>query len=497
MKLTSVLAGLLLLLGNLCAAQRLPKNTIPDNYTLTFAPDFNQDNFAGDEIIQVRILQPASQIVLNAAQIDFEDVSVTIGGSTQKATVILDKEKEMATFTVGHAIQPGPATIHIKYTGTFNSEMRGFYLGKDDEGRKYASTQFEATDARRAYPSFDEPDSKATFDINAIADNAMIAISNNKVVSDTPGPGENKHTVKFATTAKMSPYLVALVMGNFEYLEGSADGIPIRVYTSPGKKQLGSFSLEAAQSFMHYFNQYFAIRYPYGKLDLVAIPDFSAGAMENTGCITFREDSLLVDEHAAVSVKKDVASTISHEMAHQWFGDLVTMKWWDDLWLNEGFATWMSSKPVQAWKPEWNVQLDDIKESENSLDVDSLVNTRPIHQSAETPAQIQELFDGIAYGKAAAVLRMLEAYLGPDTFRAGVNEYLKEHAYGNATAGDFWSAQTKVSNKPVDKIMPTFVEKPGAPIVSVSAKCSGTSTTGHRSAAMTRACNLLQGQFGG
>ena len=477
MKITSLLGGILLLVGSFCAAQRLPEIAVPENYALTFAPDFTKDNFTGDETIHVRVLKPTSQIVLNAVQIDFEDVSILSGGATQKATVTPDKEKEMVTLAVAETLQPGPATIHIRYTGTLNSEMRGFYLGKDDQGRKYAATQFEATDARRAYPSFDEPAYKATFDISVIADKGLTAISNNQVLSDNPGPGDGQHTVKFATTAKMSSYLVALVVGNFEYVEGSADGIPIRVYATPGKKQLGNFSLEAAENIMRYYNHYFGIKYPYGKLDLVGIPDFSAGAMENTGCITFREVILLVDDHAAVDLKKEIASVIAHEMAHQWFGDLVTMQWWDDVWLNEGFATWMESKPVEAWKPEWNVQLDDVRAGERSLDADSLANTRPIHQPADTPAQILESFDEIAYEKAATVLHMVEAYVGADTFRAGVNEYLKQHAYGNAAAADFWNAQAKVSKKPVDKIMATFVQQAGPPIISVKTQCEGNSTS--------------------
>jgi aminopeptidase N len=283
--------------------------------------------------------------------------------------------------------------------------------------------------------------------------------------------------VKFATTAKMSSYLAALVVGNFEYLEGEADGIPIRVYATSGKKEMGKFALEMASDILKYYDNYFGIKYPYGKLDLVGLPDFSAGAMENTGCITFREVILLIDEkQGSVDLKKTIASVIAHEMAHQWFGDLVTMKWWDDIWLNEGFATWMSSKPVEKIRPEWNFALDDVSNTGGTLNVDALANTRPIHQAADTPAQIQELFDGIAYGKAAAVLRMLEAYLGEETFRAGVNAYLKEHQYGNATAEDFWGAQAKTSRKPVDKIMPTWVQQAGAPIINVTAQCSGNST---------------------
>ncbi len=464
-------------LTSFAAAQRLPEVARPDNYKLTFTPDLDKATFEGDETISLHVLKPTSEITLNAVDIDFHDVSITSGGATQKAKVTPEKDKEMVVLAVDKPLAAGAATIHITYSGILNSEMRGLYLGKDDQGRKYASTQFEATDARRAFPSFDEPDYKATFDITAVAPKGMVAISNQKVLSDTPGPGD-KHTVRFATTVKMSSYLAALVIGNFEYIEGEADGIPIRVYATAGKKEMGKFALEAAEHILSYYDKYFAIKYPYGKLDLIGIPDFSAGAMENTGCITFREVILLIDEkQGSVDLKKTIADVIAHEMAHQWFGDLVTMKWWDDIWLNEGFATWMSSKPVQAWKPEWNAALDNVSGTGGTMNVDSLANTRPIHQAAETPAQIQELFDGIAYGKAAAVLRMLESYLGEETFRAGVNAYIKKHQYANATAEDFWGAQAATSKKPVDQIMPTWVKQPGLPIIDVKAQCSGNNTS--------------------
>src|SRR5579863_5539646 len=471
------LVAFVLLLASFVVAQRLPETAVPENYKLTFAPNFEKNNFAGEEAIKIRLLKPTSQIVLNAAEIEISKASVVSGGGRQIASVSFDKEKETATFTVAKELQPGPITLEINYVGILNDQLRGFYLGKDDQGHKYAVTQFEATDARRAFPSFDEPAYKATFDITVIADQGMTAISNTKMISDAPGPGE-KHTVRFATSQKMSSYLAAIAVGNFDYIEGEAEGIPIRVYSMPGKKQLGAFALQVTQASLAYYNRYFGIKYPYGKLDLIALPDFSAGAMENVGCITFREAYLLTDEkEGAIDLKKTIASVTSHEIAHMWFGDLVTMKWWDDIWLNEGFATWMENKPVAKWKPEWNYDLDDVSGTGGTLNVDSLANTRPIHQAAETPAQIQELFDGIAYGKAASVLRMLESYLGEETFRAGVNAYLQEHQYGNSTASDFWDTLAKTSHKPVDKIMPTWVKQPGAPIVNVKAQCSGNSTS--------------------
>jgi aminopeptidase N len=234
---------------------------------------------------------------------------------------------------------------------------------------------------------------------------------------------------------------------------------------------MGAFAMEATKHILHYYDQYFAMKYPFHKLDQIAIPDFEAGAMENAGAITYRESLLLADPKTVSEEQKvNIAGVIAHEMAHQWFGDLVTMKWWDDIWLNEGFATWMTAKPLEAWKPEWKQKEQVVAEANTAIAGDSVVATRPIHQEAETPAQINALFDGIAYGKTAAVLHMVESYLGPETFRAGVNRYLEQHAYANATAQDFWDTQAAVSKRPADKIMESFVMQPGVPFVDASVK---------------------------
>src|SRR5215472_59023 len=472
MKHLFALVGMLLL-SFVNAAQRLPDNAVPESYKLILSPDLKNNTFAGEETIQVRVQGPSSVIVLHAVDISFQKVSIKGPSGSQEARVIADKEHQMVRLTVDQQLPSGPASIQIRYSGVLNDELRGFYIGKDDHGRKYAATQLEDTDARRMFPSFDEPGYKATFDVTVIADKELTVISNGKVISDTAGPANAQHTVQFSTTPLMSSYLVAVIVGNFEAIQGEADGIPVRVWTSPGKKELGRFALAAAEFNLRFYDRYFGIKYPYGKLDLVGLADFSAGAMENTGCITFREILLLLDEkQAAVSLKKTVASVIAHEMAHQWFGDLVTMEWWDDKWLNEGFATWMSSKPVAAWKPDWNVDIDNANDTVNSIDLDSLVNTHPIHQPADTPEQILELDDAITYGKAAAVLRMLESYVGPETFRTGINTYLKKYSYRNAAAADFWAVQKEISKKPVDKLMPTWVEQAGVPLLTVHASCS-------------------------
>ena len=476
MKLICLWFTCFLALASSSFAQRLPATASPENYKLRFVPDLATGTFRGEEIIRLRLLKPATQVVLNAVDINFEDVTVTAGKSSQQAKVSIDKQNEQATLSVGHTLPAGAVTIQIQYTGTLNQELRGFYLGKQDDGHKYAATQFEATDARRAFPSFDEPAYKATFDVTIIADKGMTVISNTKPISDVEGPAADKHTVHFATTPKMSCYLVAFVIGDFEFIEGSADGVPIRIYTNPGKKDLAGFALATAENTLRYYDHYFGIKYPYAKLDMVGLSDFGPGAMENTACITYREAFLMLDEkHASVDTKKFVASVIAHEMAHQWFGDLVTMQWWDDVWLNEGFASWMSSKPIEAWKPEWHVELNDVRDTTQALNADSLENTHPIHQEARTADEILELADAITYDKTASVLRMLESYLGEETFRAGVNDYLRKHAYANAAAADFWISMAHVSKKPVDKIMSSFVEQPGPPLVSVKTQCQGSS----------------------
>jgi aminopeptidase N len=472
-------AVLLLLVSAVAFASpyRLPDVATPERYSLTFTPDLAKATFSGDETISIRVLKPTSTLTLNSAEIEFQEVTVTQSGKTQAAKVTPHAETETVDFAFEKPLAAGPATMHIRYTGILNDQLRGLYLAKTEK-RRYATSQFEATDARRAFPSFDEPAFKAVFEVSTVIDSGDMALSNMKQVSDTPGSA-GKHTVKFAPSPKMSAYLVALAVGDFECVEGGADGIPIRVCSTPGKKDKLGFLLTVAEACMKYFNQYYSQKYPYGKLDILGMPDFAAGAMENTGLIIQRDVLVAIDEKtASINRKKSLAQVLSHEMAHQWFGDLVTMAWWDDVWLNEGFATWMENKPLQAWKPEWKFDLDEISDAAVTMNGDSNAATRPIHAAhAETPAQIEELFDGIAYGKAAAVLNMVESYVTPEVFKAGVNLYLKRHAYANATAADFWNALTEVSKKPVDKVMASFVNQPGVPMVSLDFTCAnGTGT---------------------
>jgi aminopeptidase N len=454
------------------SAQRLPTSITPVHYDITVAPRLADAKFSGRETIRLRVSTATSTIVLNAAEITFGEVSISAGGRQQRAVVRTDATKEQATFSFPNPVPPGDADLTIVYDGILNDDLRGLYLSKANN-RRYAVTQLEATDARRMFPSFDEPAFKATYAITAIIDKDDNAISNGAIISDTPGPGPSQHTVKFETTPKMSTYLVALAVGDFECVSGAADGTPVRICSTPDKKSLTAFALESTQKIVEYYNRYYSIKYPFKKLDIVAVPDFAAGAMENTGAIFYRETLLLAAPDASVRVRKDIAAVLAHEIAHQWFGDLVTMQWWDDIWLNEGFANWMMSKPLKEWRPDWKVELDEVNDNHQAMNLDALRATRPIRSKASTPAEIGELFDPIAYEKGAAVLRMLEEWLGEKDFQRGVNAYIEKYKYGNARAEDFWGTLTTVTGKPVDKVMATFVDQPGLPIVAIDLRCAG------------------------
>ncbi len=466
-------AALALTIAGQAQAQRLPKTVLPEHYSLYLVPDLKTATFTGDETIDVTLAEPAKTITLNALEIAFKTVTATAGGGAPiPATVSLDSEKQQATFTFPAELPAGKVKLAIAYTGILNDKLRGFYLSKTAK-RNYAVTQFESTDARRAFPSFDEPAFKATYDISLTVDAGDTVISNTNMIADRPASA-GLHTVTFATTPKMSTYLVAFLVGDFKCVSGEADGTPIRACATPGQEEKGRFAVSAAEYILHWYNNYFGIKYPMPKLDMIGIPDFEAGAMENFGAITYRETDFLIDEKtASLGQKKQVAEVVAHEMAHQWFGDMVTMQWWDNIWLNEGFATWMETRPIADWHPEWHYSQDDAAGLDGTLNLDSAPTTHAIRAKADTPAEINEMFDGISYGKGGAVLSMVENYLGKETFRQGVHNYLAAHLYANATAEDFWNAQTATSHKPVDKIMDSFVAQPGVPLITFTGDGKG------------------------
>jgi aminopeptidase N len=451
-------------------AQQLPRSVLPVHYDLTFAPDFASERFDGTAVIQVLVAEPVREVVLHAVALELLEARI----DAQAATVTLDAG--LAKLGVAEPLVPGPATIRIRYRGTLNRNLSGLYLGEAN-GKKYASTQMQATDAREAFPSFDEPEMKATFAITAIIDDGHVAISNGAQLSETAGPSPGKRTIRFATTPRMSTYLVALTIGDFQCLRDEVAGVPIGICGTRDKLPLAKFAMDTTKFVLPWFNDYYGIRYPFGKLDQTGVADFRAGAMENAGAILYRDVFLFGDEqHSTQSALRFKAYIVSHEIAHMWFGDLVTMRWWDDIWLNEGFATWAAMKPLAKMHPDWKVPLRQADSTANAMGADSLRTSRKIRQAASTPAEISELFDGIAYEKTAAVLRMIESLIGEEPMRKGVSAYLCRHAWGNTTYHDFSEAITQASSQPVDEILESFVDQPGVPLLRVSSACENGET---------------------
>jgi aminopeptidase N len=448
-------------------AQRLAPDVRPSHYSIALDVDIDGRRVTGEETIDVLSAREISSIALNSLDLTIE--RATIDGSPATVTTsVADEQIALAS------AQPLPAGAHrltLAWSAPLSdTKLQGLYLSKSNR-RSYAVTQFEGTYARMMFPSFDEPAFKATFDLSVVIAKGDTAISNGPIAKDEPA-GEGRHRVTFATSPKMSTYLVALAIGDFACTSGKEAGVNLRVCSIPEKLEETQFPLEAAKASMRFYQEWFSTRYPFGKLDLVAIPDYEWGGMENTASIFFRESALLVGKNPSGSRRQSLSGLIAHEIAHQWFGDLVTAAWWDDIWVNEGFATWMATKPVAAWHPEWPTTEEAARATQSAVAVDSLGTTRAIHGTASTPSEIKEMFDGIAYDKGAALLRMLESYVGAETFRKGVNRYLDEHALANATSGDFAATLAKVSGKPVDAVMRTFITQPGVPLVTFARSCA-------------------------
>ena len=453
----------------------VPANVKPAKYDITLEPDFTTFTFNGSETIQIEVLSPTSAITLNCIEIEIQSCSITpSGGETLPAqSISFDEEDETVTLEFGAELPAGDAALAFEFTGELNDKLRGFYRSTytdiDGNERHLATTQMEATDARRAFPCWDEPALKAIFDLTLVVPSDMVAESNMPVVSvEEVRPGVK--AVRYAETPVMSTYLLAFIIGDLSYIEGVADnGTLMRVFTTRGHEEQGRFALDTSIRLLKYLNDYFGIPYPLPKLDHFAIPDFAAGAMENWGAITYRETALLVDpENTSVGTRQVVAAIIAHEMAHMWFGDLVTMEWWNDLWLNESFASWMGDRATDALFPDWEMWTQFVSNDTNrALSLDGLRNSHPIEQEVSNPAQIGELFDAISYSKGGSILRMLEDYLGAETFQKGLNKYLTTHQYDNATRTDLWNALGEVSGEPVAEIMDSWVLQTGYPMLDV------------------------------
>ena len=451
---------------------RLPRTIEPEIYHIEIEPDIASATFSGTVRIDVNVHETADQIVLNAAELAISDVEVlTSDGMTVLCSVSFNDELEQVTFQPADLLPPGPSTISCRFSGTLNDKLRGFYrstyTGPDGENHTMATTQFESVDARRSFPCFDEPDRKAVFEVTLIVEEGLDAISNSPVVAVDRVDG--KQRFQFAPTMKMSTYLVAFVVGTLEMTETvDVDGVPLRVVCTPGKLPLAEFALEVGAFALRFFTEYFNIPYPGDKVDLVAIPDFAAGAMENLGCITFRDTALLIDKDDAARAELErVADVIAHELAHMWFGDLVTMGWWEGIWLNEAFATFMETLCVDAFRPSWDRWIGFAPSREAALAVDALHLTRPIEYPVGPPKEAEGMFDVLTYEKGCGVLRMLEQHIGAEVFRDGVRTYLKAHAYGNTVTSDLWDALEDASGAPVRDVMDTFILQGGHPLVSL------------------------------
>jgi puromycin-sensitive aminopeptidase len=452
---------------------RLPRHVLPARYDLHLEPDLMAATFAGREMIAVSVLRPTKTILLNAVDLEIASATIDNGrGASQRASIVLDERTERCRLTFPSAVPTGAWTLTLSFRGRFNDKLRGFYRStyRDAAGATHvmAATQFEATDARRAFPCWDEPDFKAVFATTLAIDPALTAVSNTRVVSERREGG--KKVLQFADTMKMSTYLVAFIIGNITATIPTMVGrAPLRLWCVPGKAHLATFGQEIAAFSLKFFEDYYGLPYPGDKLDLLAIPDFASGAMENLGAITFRETALLVDERAATHAELErIADVVAHENAHMWFGDLVTMSWWNGLWLNEAFATFAEMLAVDAWKPEWK-RWDTFGVSRAvAMVVDGLHSSRPIEYPVRAPKDADAMFDTLTYEKGASVLRMLEQHLGPALFRDGIRDYLKRHAYGNADTKDLWVSLGRVARQPVPALMNGWIFKPGYPLVTVS-----------------------------
>ena len=450
---------------------RLPRHIIPTRYDVRLEPDLAAATYTGQETIAITVKQTTQTILLNAVDLVIESATVEAQqGRTLMASVELEPQAQRAKLTFGEPIRSGEWRLHLLFYGKLNNQLRGFYRStyKDSSGtvQTLAATQFEATDARRAFPCWDEPNFKAVFATTLVIDPQLTAVSNTAIVSESTE--QNKKVVRFADSITMSTYLVAFIVGQIEAAKPVYVGkTPLRLWTIPGRQSLTPFGQDIAVASLKFFEDYYGIPYPGDKLDLLAIPDFASGAMENFGAITFRETALLVDQRTGTHAELErVADVVAHENAHMWFGDLVTMSWWNGLWLNEAFATFMEMLAVDAWKPEWKRWDSFAVARSAAFSVDGLVSTRPIEYPVQAPKDADAMFDILTYEKGASVLRMLEQYIGPTIFRDGVRDYLHTHAYGNADTKDLWVALGKVAHQPVPELMNGWIFQPGFPLIT-------------------------------
>ncbi|MCY4193405.1 MAG: M1 family metallopeptidase, partial [bacterium] len=457
---------------------RLPRDVVPRRYELRLEPDLEAFTFAGAVAVDVEVQEQVGEIVLNAAELEISGGHLD---GVALAGVEYDDEHERAVLRLGAPASPGPARLHLSFSGLLNDQLRGFYRSTftdgDGQERVIATTQFESTNARRAFPCWDEPDLKATFEVTLVVPDGLMAVSSGAEIDSRP-TGDGRREGSFAPTMEMSTYLLAFVVGPLEATEPvEVNGTPLRIVHPIGKGHLTEYALDVGSFCLRFFEAYFAIDYPGDKLDLVAIPDFAFGAMENMGCVTFREILLLVDPDSSTQQERQTAAdVIAHELAHMWFGNLVTMKWWNGIWLKEAFATFCEMLAVDAYRPDWKRWLAFGLSRAAAFDVDALAATRAVEYPVVSPADAEGMYDLLTYEKGAAAVRMLEQYLGAEAFRDGVRSYLRRHSYANTETHDLWDALARSAGEPVRDVMESWISQSGHPVVTAAEGDSGAIT---------------------
>jgi len=476
---------------------KLPKEVVPTDYSIRIVPNIDKSvsrtdssrgelTFTGTETVKLNVRSPVHQLVLNALELEITEASLD-GKALPKSAIKTDREKELLTLALPSELARGDHTLALSFSGKINQQGQGlFYMHYHEQGsgtkKIMLGTQFEATDARRFFPCWDEPVFRARFQLTAVVPENWLAVSNMPVESEKKIAGGKE--VRFAPTPPMSSYLNVFAAGDLDLIESRSGPTQIRVIATKGKAKLGRYALEATAQILQYYNDYFGVAYPLPKLDQIALPGGFGGAMENWGGITYYESTLLFDpKNSSADTKQNIYEVLAHEMAHQWFGDLVTMAWWDNLWLNEGFASWMGTKCTAHFNPQWEVWLrrnlprDPTRRvgiaKEQAMESDARSTTHAIQQPIATEAEANSAFDDITYKKGQSFLRMLESFLGEDVFRDGIRRYIAAHKYSNSTTADLWNALSEASKKPVGEIAAGWTEQPGFPLVRVKREAEG------------------------
>jgi aminopeptidase N len=453
---------------------KLPKDIIPRAYSIHLEPNTDGLVTAGSESIEVEVIKPTDRIVINAVDTEFSQAGLSGSDGSEELTPQIDSKAETVTFQTKSLLQPGSYQLSLAFQSKITEQPHGsfiqyFRIGNQLE--RLLSTHMEPTDARRLFPCWDEPTFRATYQLTVKAKKEDTVMSNMPLVGEQPlGPDEK--LVTFDRTPAMASYLFVLACGKLEWLEDEVAGVKLRILATPGKKELGRYALEVTKKILPYYNEYFGVQYPLPKLDQIALPSGFGGAMENWGGITYNEDLLLFDPHASSDLAKQrIFEVMAHEIAHQWFGDLVTMAWWDNIWLNEGFASWMQKKATDHFNPDWKVWVHANNEKQRAMAFDARKTSHPIQQPITDEAQANSAFDEITYQKGQSFIRMLENYLGEETFRSGIRTYLARHKYSNTTTADLWEALETEAGKPVKDVAASWTEQPGFPVIKVKTQC--------------------------